>query len=67
MFSVVIVRFILVHFLIYERYLKKFRSTVYEYLIDKEKPEGELLSPEQVLHVIAKFFAYEVVFCEPLF
>ncbi len=47
--------------------LKKFRSTVYEYLIDKEKPEGELLSPKQVLHVIAKFFAYEVVFCEPLF
>ena len=47
--------------------LKKFRSTVYEYLIDKEKPEGELLSPKQVLHVIAKFFAYEVVFCEPFF
>ena len=45
--------------------LKKFRSTVYEYLIDKEKPEGELLSPKQVLHVIAKFFAYEVVFCVP--
>ena len=45
--------------------LKKFRSTVYEYLIDKEQPEGELLSPKQVLHVIAKFFAYEVVFCAP--
>ncbi len=45
--------------------LKKFRSTVYEYLINKKKPEGELLSPKQVLQVIAKFFAYEVVFCAP--
>ncbi len=45
--------------------LKHFRSVLYEYLIDKEKPEDELLSPKQVLHVIAKFFAYEVVFCTP--
>lgn len=45
--------------------LKHFRSVLYEYLINKEKPEDELLSPKQVLQLIAKFFAYEVVFCTP--
>lgn len=45
--------------------LKKFRRELYEYLINKEKPEDELLSPKQVLQLIAKFFAYEVVFCTP--
>ena len=45
--------------------LKHFRSVLYEYLIDKEKPVDELLSPKQVLQLIAKFFAYEVVFCTP--